>query len=259
MTVQQMWWWILACVKSLMVRVLLHRNFLVLSSGRSGSTLLTQLLNSHPQVQCGGELLNREELKNHADKQSLSNYVLANLIPLKFGVSYTGFKLFNEQLEYSKLSFRSLLHDLKSPSLIILYRENLLETYVSLKIAFATNVWYSNADQETNQCRIEVNWEEFQEYVETERRRWQKSMSVIAGIDKVFVSFEDLVENQDTTMKKLLTFLKLREGNFYAWSRRQNPLPLSDKISNYKDIMAKIRDSGLSLTLTADWLKSAVL
>lgn len=262
MALQRVWWWILACVKVLMLRTLLHRNFLVLSSGRSGSTLLTQLLNCHPQVVCEGELLNREELKKRqltvADKQTLSNYILARLLPLKFRwISYTGFKLFNEQLEYCKLSFEKLLGDLCSPSLVILHRENLLETYISLKIAFTTDIWYS--EKEINQCSIEVDWEAFQDYAETERRRWRKSMSATGGMRKIYVSFEKLVENQDVTMKRLLTFLNLSECDFGVSSIRQNPLPLADKISNYEVIMDKVNNSGMSLTITADWLKSAVL
>ncbi len=257
---QRVWWWILACVEVLMLRTLLHRNFIILSSGRSGSTLLTQLLNCHLQVECKGELLNREELKKRhlsaADNQTLSNYVLARLLSLKLWISYTGFKLFNEQLEYCKLPFGKLLGDLCSPSLIILHRENLLETYISLKIAFLTDIWYS--EQETNRCSIEVDWEAFKEYAETERRRWQKSMAAIRGMRVIFVSFEQLVQNQDTTMKRLLTFLNLSECDFGTRSVRQNPLPLAEKISNYEEIMDKVNKSGLSLTLTADWLKSAI-
>lgn len=241
-----------------MLRTLLHDNFVILTSGRSGSTLLTQLLNCHPQVVCKGELLNREELKKHqligADRQTLSNYILAGLLPLKLWISYTGFKLFNEQLEYCKLSFGKLLGDLCSPSLIILYRENLLETYISLKIAFTTGIWYS--EHKTNQCSIEVEWEAFKEYAETERRRWKRSMSATRGMRTIFVSFEELVENKDTTMKRLLTFLNLSECDFGVSSVRQNPLPLADKISNYEEIMEKVNDLGLSLTLTADWLES---
>ena len=243
-----------------MLRTLLHRNFLILSSGRSGSTLLTQLLNCHPRIVCKGEMLNREELKKRqltaVDKQTLSNYILAKLLPLKLWIPCTGFKLFNEQLEYCKLSFGKLLSDLCSPSLIILYRENLLETYVSLKIAFTTEIWYS--ESETNQCSIEVDWEAFQVYAETERKRWRNSMSVTGGMRKIYVSFEELVKNQDATMKRLLTFLNLSECDFGASSVRQNPSKLADKISNYEEIMNKVNDSGFSLTLTADELKSAI-
>ena len=220
--------------------------------------MLTQLLSCHPQVLCEGELLNREELKKHqlitADKHTLSNYILAKLLPSKPWISRTGFKLFNEQLEYCKLSFGKLLNDLWSPPLIILYRKNLLETYVSLKIAFATDVWYS--ERKTNQCSIEVDWDAFREYVETERRRWQKSLSSAGGMKTVFISFEELVEKQDETMKNVLAFLNLSECEFCVSSIRQNPLPLADKISNYEEIMDRVNDSGLSLTLTAEWLKA---
>lgn len=246
-----------------MLKMLLLRNFVILSSGRSGSTLLTQLLNCHPQVICKGELLNREELRKHqllldTDKQTLSNYVLAKLFPSKLRISYTGFKLFNEQLEYCKLSLRKLLGDLCFPSLIILYRKNLLDTYVSLKIAFQTDIWYS--EQETNQCSVVVDWDDFQRYAKTERMRWRNSLSATKGMKKIFVSFEELTKNQDETMSRVFAFLNIEKCILAGISSvRQNPLPLAKKIRNYKEIMDKVKDSGLSLMLTTDVLDSTTL
>ena len=41
----------------------MNRSFIILSSGRSGSTMLVQLLNCHPAILCHSELLNRDDLK----------------------------------------------------------------------------------------------------------------------------------------------------------------------------------------------------
>lgn len=254
---QRLWWWILASIKVVMLKTLIHRNYVLLSSGRSGSTLFTQLLNCHPQVLANGELLNREELKRNslltaADTQTLSNYILARLLPSKLWISYTGFKLFNEQLEYCKLSLGQLLDDLCSPLLIILYRKNLLDTYVSLKIAFQTDIWY--CEEETNPYSVVVDWDNFQQYVKTERMRWRSSLSATEGMKKIFVSFEELTENQDETMRKVFAFLNIKKCIVGVNSVRQNPLPLAKKITNYEEIMGKVKESGLSLMLTADRL-----
>lgn len=221
--------------------------------------MLMQLLNSHPQVECKNELLNREPVMklqlSAANNQTLSNYILARLLPSKLRTLCTGFKLFNEQLEYCNFPLEKLLGDLRSPALIILYRQNLLETYISLKIAFATGIWCSH--KEINKCSLEVDWVEFQEYAKTERRRWRKSMLDTGGIKKLFISFEELVDNRDATMRRVLKFLNVTDSEVgVSWSVRQNPLPLAQKVSNYKEIMEKVNDSGLSLTLTADWLKT---
>ncbi len=244
----------------MLTKTSLHRNYVILSSGRSGSTLLTQLLNCHHEILCKGELLNREELtRRHltsASNRTISNYILAKLFPPRLRLSCTGFKLFNEQLEYCKLSFKQLLSDLYSPLLIILYRKNLLETYVSLKIAFQTDIWYSEGG--SNQFSVVVNWDEFQHYVKTERRRWKSSMTSCEGRNRLFVSFEELTENQDETMRKILAFLDVNteRHTIGVSSVRQNPLPLDKKIRNYEEIMSKVRDSELSLILTKDWLEA---
>lgn len=245
-----------------MLKTSMHCNFVVLSSGRSGSTFLTQLLNCHPKVFSRGELLNREELRKHkllkgAQRRTLSNYILARLLPPKVKVSHTGFKLFNEQLEYSKLSLKELLRDLCSPLLIILYRVNLLEAYVSLKIAFQTDVWYS--EQETNQCSIVIDWRDFQQYVQTEKRRWRNSISSTEGMKKMYISFEELTACHKEVMERVFTFLKIEKCTLGVSSVRQNPLPLAQKIKNYEEIMNKVETSGLSYTLCLEELKGSPL
>lgn len=256
---QRIWWWLLVVVKRAIMTIFKQQNFVVLSSGRSGSTLLTQLLDSHPQIMCKRELLNRDELWEYkllrADEQTLCTYVSASLFPKSLRLSYTGFKLFNEQLEFCKLSLCKLLRDLWSPSLIILYRKDLLETYVSLQIAFQQDVWVSL--KEVNQCSIEVDWDHFQQYASTERLRWRKSLNAAKYSRKVFLSFEELIEQREIAMNKIFTYLNLSPCNqFIVKSGRQNPLPLSQKISNYEDIMEKIAKSGQSFTLTVDELNN---
>jgi len=54
--------------------------FIIFGLGRSGSTLLKQLIDSHPNIKCEGELLNLEEryLKNRFLRK------LATLFPLTY-------------------------------------------------------------------------------------------------------------------------------------------------------------------------------
>ena len=255
-------WWVLAQIKSVLQWLpFMNKSFIILSSGRSGSTLLRILLNCHYSVNCWGELLNREKLEEHglkkASNEVLINYILARLLPFKLWLPYTGFKLFNEQVEYCQLSLKTLLSSLYSPPVIILYRENLLETYVSLKIAEQNQIWYS--ETVVNECSIEVDWEEFKEYCETERKRWQESLSELSGSQKLFVSFEDLIANQDETMNKIFDFLKIKPFPVKASSKRQNPQMLEEKVSNYEEITALTKKENYSTRLTLEWLKAFVL
>lgn len=253
-------WWILAVVKQLVLWIpLMNRSFVILSSARSGSTLLRFLLNGHPKVTCMGELLNRNYLQNNqlcrASSHVLVNYILASLLPLKLWLPFTGFKLFHEQMEFCNLRFKDILSALLYPPVIVLFRENMLETYTSLQIAFKTDVWYSEGN--TRRERIDIDWQEFVGYVKALRERWKRSMMDIPMNSKVFfVSYEELTANKDKTMNNIFQFLNLDNCYVDTTSKKQNSPLLMEKIINYKQIEQLILQNYPNYTITKNWLKA---
>ena len=255
-------WCIFAWIKQLLLWIpFLNRSFVILSSGRSGSTLLIQLLNCHPKIACKGELLNRNYLQEHnlrgASSHTLVNYILASLIPPKIWLSYTGFKLFNEQLEFCNLHLKDLLTALFWPRMIILYRESILETYISLEIAFKTDVWYSEGSG-TNET-VKIDWQNFEDYVMTERARWKRSMvdiSAYSDCQVLFVSYEELTGDRNKVMNKTFNFLNIEMCHVEATSKKQNPLPLKEKIINYKQIEQKMLQNSGDYIITKEWLET---
>lgn len=240
---------------------------MMLSSGRSGSTLLVQYLNYNHSIVCYGELLNREQLGNNSIdvggsggwRVSLIQYLLSQLLPLNPFKPWTGFKLFNEQLEYCNLSLSQVTRALCGPPVIVLYREDILETFVSLKIAERNGIWFS--ENTVNSCSLKVDWEEFNEYCLVERERWKKSMRELSfsiSSKILFISFEEIVSNRDEVMEKVFGFLSLRNCYVEACSKRQNPQPLEEKVSNYSDILDKAKNERISLILTKDWLQKCM-
>jgi len=217
-----------------------------------------QLLNCHPKIDCKSELLDRKYLQIHelcgADSRILINYVLASLIPQRIWLPFTGFKLFNEQLESSDIQLKDLLNALYCPRMIILYRESMLETYASLQIAVKTGVWYSK--KFVNNERIEVDWQKFVDYITMERTRWQRSMMELSMNNEVlFVSYEELLGDMNKTMSRIFLFLNLGMCHVKGASLKQNPLPLQEKIVNYEQIEQKMLQSEDSFIITKEWLK----
>ena len=130
---KRLWWWLAARLKSLLQKLpYTNRSFLVISSARSGSSLLIQFLRCHPSIACPFlEPLNREVLKKHkliGAKADMLNYFRAQLLPRKSWIPYTACKVFGEQLQYCRLSLEDLFA-LRDPPVVVLYRENMLETY----------------------------------------------------------------------------------------------------------------------------------
>lgn len=252
----------MARMKALLLQLpLMNRSFVILSSGRSGSTLLRLLLNCHPGICQLGEILNREELDRFKlrgySRSGLIDYILARLLPAKPWLPYTGFKVFHEQLEFCSLPLGDVLKALYNPPVVVLYRENLLETFVSLKIAFLTDVWYS--DDKTNDCSIEVDWEEFQEFADGEKRRWRNNMTFLSNYKRImFISFEELITRQTETVTMVFEFLNVECYEATISSKRQNPLPLDIKVSNYKEISERIASLNYDIRLTSNWLQECM-
>lgn len=222
----------------------------MLSSGRSGSTLLRQYLNCHPQICLYGELLEEENCRTiSADSSELMTYISASLTSLRGlfrfwpFLSYTGFKVFNEQLERTGIDISQLVKRLNNARVIVLYRRDLLETYVSLEIAFKNGCWYTEIGP--NDVRVNIDWDRFIQFADTERQRWQSGLKRVRGHkDVLFVTFEELTDNRDETMDRIFQFLNLSSCPVVAASIRQNPQRLQDKIENFGYIQQRMRTKG---------------
>lgn len=257
----RVWWWLAARLKSLLQRLpYMNRSFLVMSSARSGSTLLMQYLRSHPSIDCQfQEPLNREVLIKHnliRAKADMLNYFMAQLLPHKPWIPYTACKVFGEQLEYSGLSLGDLLCALRDPPVVVLYRENMLETFVSLQIAFQTGVWFSEEDSKDH-SQVTVDWEKFKVYAEEERQRWRKSLRDLTMTTKVhFLSYEELSSDHNTSLAEIFSFLSLPHCEVVAFSKKQNPLSLQKKVSNFDDIKDEMRI--FPFLLTKEWMQDCI-
>ena len=229
------------------------RHFVILSAARSGSTLLVDLLNNHPEVVCSLELLNKEEIHNRqlegASKRTLLKYIKVAMFQwYGYVKGMSGFKIFSDQLRVTNLRLRDVLTTLNEPKLVILYRRNVLETYVSLEIAKRNNKWYSMTS--ANAESIDVDWEHFLNYANESIQDWKTSLQQVKNYEHNFiVSYEELCEDKVEKIKGIIEFLCLPELEWeYLWySVKQNPKPLEKKVSNYKEITENMRvyDQGL--------------
>ena len=235
--------------------------FLVLSAGRSGSTLLMQYLRSHPEITCEfTEPLNPDSLSSsglrgpNISPSSLLNYVMAQLVSWR---KRAGCKIFCQQLEFHSFPLARLLSALRDPPVIVLFREDMLATYVSLQMAFKTGVWYSQEETKGSPTAIQVDPEDFKRHVSDQRRRWRAALSAFTGRMRKrihFLSYEDLIRDKDGSMERVFSFLRLPPCETVAYSKRQNPFHLRDTVTNYEEIESSIGAS----VLTKEWLMKCV-
>ena len=132
------------------------QRYVIIGDARTGSTLLTQALNSHPDVLCFGEVFNLVhpyvdygvEGFNNNDKVAIEERARDPRAFLKkrvygerrTGLRALGFKFPYGQDEWYPTVMQELLTD-REIRVVHMQRRNSLRTLVSLKVAQTTGVW----------------------------------------------------------------------------------------------------------------------
>jgi LPS sulfotransferase NodH len=133
---------------------------------------------------------------------------------------------------------------LHQPKVIVLYRANILEQYISLSMASKTGIWHLKKPREVRPIWIDP--EECQKFVERERRMWHETMSVLAGRDAHVMSYEYLAERPDEAMKEVFGYLGVEPEAVRTRWVPTNPKPAWLKVTNYAQLVAR----GLPRTAT---------
>lgn len=226
----------------------LHKqNFLVLTSARCGSNLLVDFINCHWRIVCHREILNdgyvtyghTSTMPKWRKRLHIKSFFLkVPCLIFRMPRQFVGIKALHDQFDAYGVELSTIFRDVTFRKVICLYRQDLLETYVSLKIAEATDGWYSTS--ETNAISVDVDADEFVEYCMEHRRLWAKCAAQIPEhCDIHFLSYEALVQDPATQMKRVFEFIGPRYNRCpVAKSVRQNPAPISDKVINYQALLA---------------------
>ncbi|MGX9352521.1 nodulation protein NodH [Shimia sp. W99] len=221
--------------------------FVVFAEMRTGSNFLETNINAFPGLSCHGEAFNphfigypnRDEIlgvkleQRTADPKRLLQAVKDE--PGKL----SGFRFFHDH------DPRVLDDCLKDPrcAKIVLTR-NPLESYVSWKIAQATGQWKLTDVRRRKDSKVRFDGEEFRRHVEDLQAFQVTLMKALqlTGQTAFYVAYEDLQDVQ--VMNGLAQFLGV-EDRLEALDtslKRQNPSPLSDKVSNFGEISGALAE-----------------
>ena len=204
--------------------------FVVTGIGRSGSTMLVHLLDSHPDIECKGE-----EISPFGINSKFPDLPYRTLIEDRLfsgNASVCGFKMpWDWTLQYPEVwaTFKEL-----RPKFILADRENKLDVFVSSKLAALNSDWSSRNAYAKTLIRVSENelWAalHYYEYMTHANRR----MAEATGSD-VFVALysQPLVPGHQ---KQILDFLGVRFAPLSTPTIRARQQPLSDIIENYTEL-----------------------
>lgn len=189
--------------------------FAILCTPRTGSTWLHTLLNSHPQIHSLGEVIyegqsNRPTLEEIYRPQPKS--ILAVGFKLFYGITHEG---------YQKLT-QDVLED-PTIRLIHLIRRDIGAQLKSYRIAEKGKVWSQTGKttQETHQAISEKELAQFSQNLQLARKRIKEEVSSHSQA-YLPIAYEDLVEQQEATTRKIMAFLEVRRRTLYSLLTRQS-------------------------------------
>lgn len=220
-------------LKSLTVSRNKNRRFLIIGRARSGTTLLTSLLNSHTEIHCDAEVLHRNVISplTHLDR-------LAG----KSAAPIYGAKLLSYQMV--------LVHNMRDPrrflkhlidegfSLFHLERETFFQT-LSLTVAQHRKQYHSDRGATVLRDKL---WFDPQDFAK--RLRWNEALleyerTALADLEHMRISYEqDLCDPhaQSETLRKICTVLGCSFEDMATPLKKVLPADPESILANYADI-----------------------
>ncbi|KUJ78074.1 nodulation protein NodH [Ruegeria marisrubri] len=230
--------------------------FVIFAEMRTGSNFLESQLNTLEGVTCFGEAFNphfigypnRTEIlgldkpARNADPAALIQAIRAEPGALN------GFRYFHD---HDPRILDSVLDDPRCAKIIL--TRNPLDSYVSLKIARQTGQWKLTNIKRRRQAKAEFEAGEFVAYVERLQAFQLRLLKALqrSGQTPFYLAYEDLQDIE--VMNGLVRWLGLesRLANLNQNLKRQNPGPVSQKVSNpdaMTEALAELDQFNLALT-----------
>lgn len=236
-----------------------YRPFLIVGKGRTGSSFLRSLLNSHPGVVAYAELFVSYDRPvwdvpyaprspgvirtlRRDPGRFLERHVFRRHPP---SVAAVGLKMLYDQARHE--AWRDVWNLLRDrPGLHVLHntRRNLLATYLSWRRAERTGIWKvteatrPRAEEVARQVRLELDVDDcrrFFEETEIQARRMETFFTE-AGRPVLEVAYEDLAADRDATLDRVQDFLGVEPRALRPTTHKQAMLPLSEEIVNYGEL-----------------------
>lgn len=234
-----------------------YKKFIIIGHQRCGSTYLVNLLRSHPQIVCYGEIFYNTFVywKKHSFSENEINYF--KKYPLTYIYKYiyrnysdnvkaVGFKIMFGQLKYKKIN--KIINSLKPDGVIIhIRRDNLLESYVSLKIRERFPVAILKVDDNVDEKidHFYVDYSECLNYfyeIRTYNKKIHKLVSK-SELTSINIEYNDLVKDMEKVLTKIQVALNLDYYPVISITKKINNKSPKEIIVNYDELKNKFKNT----------------
>jgi hypothetical protein len=208
---------------------------------RAPEDMFVSLMTEHSGTELFQKLQDQFQ-QRHDDPMALIRFLQGIPSPTQ---SYFALKVFPEHVEGSIEPFIAQIP--RDAVVIVLWRRNLLEAYVSLQIALSTNHWMNV--EVTAEDAIRVDKTAFENYVVSTTHFYHQIKKAFVENNVTYSAFEyqtDLSETsrQQETIRHLQHLLQHKPDSKVTndvmqglWTTKQATLPLEEQIVNWDDIV----------------------
>lgn len=223
----------------------MQENFLIMGMARTGSTYLWSLLKTHPSIDCFNDDLCEEFKKNNLPLRVFLNSKFNN-ISKKIGTKI----LPNFYDEFTTEDFIWLKEVKNFKKAIYIYRENVLDQYVSLQLAQLNNAFTSYQLKneivgiyKSQSIKIEpkklLHWHEY--YKQTNI----KIMETIKAIFGNYVSIEYNELKNQRKLKTIYSYLNVPYIHTESKQIKQKTKTNKEIIENYQELKTELTGTEL--------------
>ncbi len=230
--------------------------FLIFGQGRSGSALLKELLNSHPDISCDGELFNKDTLyiPNKYLLRASCYFPLPYIIyrQLIHRHKVYGFTLFNFHVK--RIGRRIKYLSDRNWKIIYIRRTDTLQQAFSNIVAHETDIWHRRKGEKTDIPDLQLNIPEERLLRQLRvREKWLAlEREVLDGLPFFEVVYEDMLEDNrcwQETMQQVFGFLGVDNAPVSSKLLKTYPKPYPDIVANYGDLIQTVKNSPFSYML----------
>jgi hypothetical protein len=214
--------------------------FVLLFTGRSGSSYLMDLLDSHPDIRAQGEIL---ASATHLGAEDQLKHVREFFSPgVLRAYKVIGFKTKLVDI-FEPTDFSQLLHEMKC-RIIVMNRENVVKSVVSRIFAERIYETYSEWNITKQSMRlppIDIAPDIFENFLQHKEKVEEELFSFVESIQlpKTFVTYEDLLRDPQRCLKGILEFLDVPSVPLNSDIKKHTSDNLRQVVSNFSEIRAK--------------------
>jgi hypothetical protein len=237
-------------------------NIVMFHIGRSGSTLLGDMLRQHPKIYWDGEIYNSiikklnktKQDKYKKDATEFFNKFLFKRMCLSGKNKFYGFELKFFHLKFFQVElpfYINYLENLGFKHFIVLERKNYLRKIVSSVVAHQSSIWHQPAKTNSLLSSVYINIEKLKlDGCENSLffflQQYEKDFLILKKILKhynvLWLTYEgDILNGPFSAYLKITNFLNINQHKVSIRYGRTNPFKLERLIENFEDVEQNLR------------------